>query len=333
MKKRIQYVAALCILSIMMLPLTSYAIEKQSFGSINQDGVKISVERLQNFCCQFKDSLKGNTLFSKDSLKSLCNTKTNKECKSVKECKKECGSVKECKSDCIKNLNKINNKVTKVTSKCKAKVNKCTNSKCKTATKVNNKTNNKTINNKTTAKVKVNNKTNTNIVNKTNTSPVKNTTANNSKKSDTYTDNNANVNKNPVVTAPDNNAGSYEKQVVDLVNKERAAQGLPALSYNASLSKVAEAKAADMRDKGYFSHTSPTYGSPFDMMKTFGITYRAAGENIAKGYKTPDSVMNGWMNSPGHRANILNSDFSEIGVGYVTDSNGTGYWVQMFIHP
>ena len=128
-------------------------------------------------------------------------------------------------------------------------------------------------------------------------------------------------------------AGSYEAQVADLVNKERAAQGLPALKYNAELSKVAEAKAADLRDKNYFSHTSPTYGSPFDMMKSFGIRYTAAGENIAKGYTTPAAVMNGWMNSPGHKANILNSSFTEIGVGYVSGDNGAGYWVQMFIRP
>ncbi len=130
-----------------------------------------------------------------------------------------------------------------------------------------------------------------------------------------------------------NAAGSYESQVVDLVNKERAAQGLAPLAYNAELSKVAEAKAADLRDKNYFSHTSPTYGSPFDMMKSFGIRYTAAGENIAKGYMSPSSVMDGWMNSPGHKANIMNTNFTEIGVGYVSGDNGTGYWVQMFIRP
>lgn len=125
----------------------------------------------------------------------------------------------------------------------------------------------------------------------------------------------------------------YEQQVVDLVNKERAAAGLPALTVNRKLSQVAETKAADMRDKNYFSHTSPTYGSPFDMMKQFGITYKSAGENIAKGQKTPQSVMNGWMNSQGHRENILSSNYTEIGVGYVTDNSGNTYWVQMFIRP
>ena len=136
----------------------------------------------------------------------------------------------------------------------------------------------------------------------------------------------------PATTAS-SNLGSYEQQVVNLVNKERAAAGLSALKVNTKLANVAETKAADLRDENYFSHTSPKYGSPFDMMKQFGISYTAAGENIAKGQRTPEEVMNGWMNSQGHRENILNANFTEIGVGYVTDSNGTGYWVQEFIRP
>lgn len=129
------------------------------------------------------------------------------------------------------------------------------------------------------------------------------------------------------------NIGAYQQQVVDLVNKERAAVGLPALKVNNKLASVAEKKAEDMRDRNYFSHTSPTYGSPFDMMRQFGVSYSSAGENIAKGQKSPQSVMNGWMNSQGHKDNILNSSYTEIGVGYVTDSNGNTYWVQMFIRP
>ncbi|MGI6730930.1 MAG: CAP domain-containing protein [Anaerovoracaceae bacterium] len=129
------------------------------------------------------------------------------------------------------------------------------------------------------------------------------------------------------------NIGSYEQQVVDLVNSERAKVGLPALKMNTKLAGVAEKKAEDLRDNNYFAHNSPTYGSPFDMMRQFGVTYTTAGENIARGQKTPAAVMNGWMNSQGHKENILNSNFTEIGVGYVTDSNGTTYWVQMFIRP
>ena len=78
----------------------------------------------------------------------------------------------------------------------------------------------------------------------------------------------------------------------------------------------------------YFSHTSPTYGSPFQMMKAFGLSYRTAGENIAYGQRTPQEVVNAWMNSSGHRANILNSSYTQIGVGYVANGN---YWTQMFI--
>ena len=86
-----------------------------------------------------------------------------------------------------------------------------------------------------------------------------------------------------------------------------------------------------MINKGYFDHNSPTYGSPFDMMKKFGITYRSAGENIAMGQKTPQEVMTAWMNSEGHRKNILNSSFTEIGIGIAKDNNCRLYWTQMFI--
>lgn len=120
----------------------------------------------------------------------------------------------------------------------------------------------------------------------------------------------------------------YEQQVVDLTNQERAKQGLPALKVDLELSKVAREKSLDMQKNNYFSHTSPTYGSPFDMMKQFGISYRAAGENIAKGQRTPQEVVNAWMNSSGHRQNILSKNFTHIGVGYVAEGN---YWTQQFI--
>ena len=130
-------------------------------------------------------------------------------------------------------------------------------------------------------------------------------------------------------SAGDNKAVSdYEKEVVNLVNNIRKEYGLSPLKLNSELSAVARLKSSDMREKGYFSHTSPTYGSPFDMMKTFGIKYRTAGENIAMGYRTPQAVVDGWMNSKGHRENILNSSFTEIGVGYIANGN---YWTQMFI--
>lgn len=130
------------------------------------------------------------------------------------------------------------------------------------------------------------------------------------------------------IPTSDQNVLTYEKQVTDLVNKERAKRGLNPLTYDWELSRVARYKSQDMKDNNYFSHTSPTYGTPFQMMKSFGITYKTAGENIARGYNTPESVVNGWMNSSGHRANILNSTYTRIGVGYVKDGN---YWTQMFV--
>ena len=126
----------------------------------------------------------------------------------------------------------------------------------------------------------------------------------------------------------DSNVLAYEQEVIRLVNEIRAENGLKPLTYDWELSRVARYKSQDMKDNRYFSHTSPIYGSPFQMIKNFGISYRTAGENIAQGYATPQAVVNGWMNSSGHRANILNASYTHIGVGYV--ANGR-YWTQMFI--
>jgi uncharacterized YkwD family protein len=120
--------------------------------------------------------------------------------------------------------------------------------------------------------------------------------------------------------------GTFQEQVVRLVNAERAKRKLRALTHRADLKTVAQKKAADMINSNYFSHTSPNFGSPFTMLRTFGINYLAAGENIAKGQKTPQEVMSAWMNSSGHRANILKPDYDCIGVGLYH-----GAWVQMFI--
>lgn len=126
---------------------------------------------------------------------------------------------------------------------------------------------------------------------------------------------------------------SIESEVVRLVNVERAKVGLPALKENWQLSRIARYKSQDMINKNYFSHYSPTYGSPFDMIESFGIKFSAAGENIAMGQRTPQEVMNAWMNSPGHRSNILSPSYTEIGVGLAKDKAGRCYWTQMFIKP
>jgi len=125
---------------------------------------------------------------------------------------------------------------------------------------------------------------------------------------------------------------SLEEQVVRLCNAERAKQGLAPLTLNWQVARVARYKSDDMRDRSYFSHTSPTYGSPFDMLKRFNVPYTTAGENIAKGQTTAQAVVTAWLNSEGHRKNIMNASFTEIGVGY-SHGGGTTYWTQMFIRP
>lgn len=135
----------------------------------------------------------------------------------------------------------------------------------------------------------------------------------------------------PAKPAPSTDKGTateksdFANQVVDLVNKERAKAGLNPLKSDEKLTKVAMIKAQDMYDNNYFDHQSPTLGSPFDLMKAQGVQYRTAGENIAKGQRSPEEVMNAWMNSEGHRQNILNPNYSAIGVAYYN-----GEWVQEF---
>lgn len=126
---------------------------------------------------------------------------------------------------------------------------------------------------------------------------------------------------------------TLETQVIQLVNKERAARGLTMLKTNWELSRVARYKSQDMINKNYFGHTSPTYGTPFQMMESFGLRFSSAGENIAYGQRTPQEVMTAWMNSPGHRANILSASYTHIGVGAAKKANGTLYWTQLFMKP
>jgi len=139
------------------------------------------------------------------------------------------------------------------------------------------------------------------------------------------------------ITIPSlDNVKTLEQQVINMVNAERAKRGLTKLTANWELCRVARYKSQDMINKNYFDHQSPTYGSPFQMMESFGFRFSAAGENIAYGQKSPSEVMYsqaGWMNSPGHRANILSPSYTQIGVGVAKTSSGTFYWTQEFIKP
>lgn len=126
--------------------------------------------------------------------------------------------------------------------------------------------------------------------------------------------------------ANNSSTSAFANQVVTLVNQERTKAGLSALVSDPALASMALDKAKDMYNNKYFDHNSPTYGSPFDMMKAYGIRYTYAGENIAKGQRNPQEVMNAWMNSTGHRQNILSPNFTKTGVAYYN-----GEWVQEFI--
>jgi uncharacterized YkwD family protein len=123
-----------------------------------------------------------------------------------------------------------------------------------------------------------------------------------------------------------------EKQMSALVNAARKEAGLPALAVHSELSRVARFKSDDMAVNTYFSHDSPTYGSPFQMMKSFRIQYTAAGENIACN-QSVQRAHDALMNSPGHRANILSKDFTHIGIGIVNGGQCGAMYTQMFMKP
>jgi uncharacterized YkwD family protein len=118
--------------------------------------------------------------------------------------------------------------------------------------------------------------------------------------------------------------------MVNLVNRERTANGLSALQVDTQLVQLARMKSQDMITNNYFSHTSPTYGSPFQMLTNAGVRYRAAGENIA-GNRTVEAAHTALMNSSGHRANILGSSYTHVGIGVVSGGPYGNMITQIFI--
>jgi uncharacterized protein YkwD len=120
-----------------------------------------------------------------------------------------------------------------------------------------------------------------------------------------------------------------ENEVVEITNRERAAAGCGAVTVNAKLASAAGAHSKDQADHNTMSHTGSDGSSPWDRSERAGYS-NAIGENVAAGYRTPAAVMDGWMNSDGHRANIENCDAKAIGVGLAYASDGTPYWTQMF---
>lgn len=119
-------------------------------------------------------------------------------------------------------------------------------------------------------------------------------------------------------------------KTAQLVNEERKKHGAKELAFDNELSTIAQKKAEDMANNNYFAHESPTYGSVDNMLDIFKYSWKGYGENIAKGYTSSEAVVDGWLSSQGHRANIVNNQFTNIGSGYATDNNGTTYWVHLF---
>ena len=154
------------------------------------------------------------------------------------------------------------------------------------------------------------------------------------KKANTHIKNFDYINIGDKITIPEAAPlSTLEDEVIRLVNIERSKYGLPAFEKNWEVARVARYKAQDMIDKKYFSHNSPIYGSPFNMMENFGLRFSSAAENIAMGQKSAAEVIKTWMDSPGHRANILSRTVTQIGVGTAKAANGTLYWTQLFIKP
>lgn len=140
----------------------------------------------------------------------------------------------------------------------------------------------------------------------------------------------ANISTNDDLNEEKSGASKEEIELLKLINIERTKNGLSELKFDAELQKVAKIKAKDLVDNNYFSHNSPTYGSPFEMMKSFGITYKTAGENIA-GNPTLEGAVTAWMNSEGHKANILSNAYNYTGIGIVDSQKYGKIMVQMFM--
>lgn len=122
----------------------------------------------------------------------------------------------------------------------------------------------------------------------------------------------------------------WTNKVIELVNAERNKQGLPALKADKQLAQLAVVKANDMFDHHYFEHYSPNYGYAWDLAGLFDYSFTTIGENIARNYKTPESVVQAWLKSPSHKKNILNDTYTNIGIACLSNDNGEYYWVQLF---
>ncbi len=141
---------------------------------------------------------------------------------------------------------------------------------------------------------------------------------------------NTGSNENSTTDNQTSSMNADEKEVFDLINKQRINNGLTALKVDNEVQRVARIKAEDMVQNNYFAHESPTYGTPFNMLNSFKISYKSAGENIAANSSNSGAVK-AWMNSSGHKANILSSKYNYTGIGVVSSPKYGKIYVQMFI--
>jgi len=125
---------------------------------------------------------------------------------------------------------------------------------------------------------------------------------------------------------------TYIDEVLELTNNERSACGLPKLSLSTTLSKIAELRAADMADKNYFDHTSPSGESAFKLLQEYQVFHFSSAENIGRGDVSSERMVEAWMDSPEHRKTMLSGFYHQLGVGIVEASNGDLYWVQVFVN-
>lgn len=140
------------------------------------------------------------------------------------------------------------------------------------------------------------------------------------------------------VSTPSASTGDYttlsvaaqEQKLLNLLNQDRLAHGLPALSPDPELSRIARIKSQDMKENRYFAHTSPTYGNAASMLSSFGYAYQGVGENIAH-HATVEKAQAAFMSSSGHRQNILGSQWKKVGIGICIDANGFIYATQLFV--
>ncbi len=134
----------------------------------------------------------------------------------------------------------------------------------------------------------------------------------------------------PAATNQSEKEAAFAAEVIRLTNIERSKNGLGELTQDMTTQAAAQVRSKEQIQS--FSHTRPNGSSCFSVLDEFGVSYRGAGENIAFGQKTPEEVVNAWMTSPGHKANIMSKNFSEIGVGCHIAENGTIYWTQLFTY-